>query len=265
MKRQIVALGGGGFSNDPEEPDGQRLDQVILDATGKAQPRICFIGTAGGDAESNTLRFYQAFVGRAEPHDLNLFWRSRHPGLRDFILGMDAVYVGGGSTLNLLAIWRAHGLDAILARGVAGRSRARRDERRDGLLVRMAGHRRLPRRRAAGYSRTRAPARQRLLPLRRPDAPGGLPRARQGRNRRRPRRRGRRRADLRGHRAARGRHLNATGPRLPGRSGRRAREFLPGSSDRGYPGSRPSFSGSPIRSIATMRPCATVNPATIGV
>jgi dipeptidase E len=115
MKRQIVALGGGGFSNDPEAADGSALDQVILDATGQSRPRICFIGTAGGDADANTLKFYQAFAGRAETHDLNLFYHSRHPGLREFILGMDAIYVGGGSTLNLLAIWRAHGLDQILA------------------------------------------------------------------------------------------------------------------------------------------------------
>lgn len=27
----------------------------------------------------------------------------------------DVVYVGGGSTLNLLALWRAHGVDAVLA------------------------------------------------------------------------------------------------------------------------------------------------------
>ena len=115
MTRQIVALGGGGFSNDADDPVGRRLDQVILDATGKPNPRVCFIGTAGGDAEGLALRFYQAFMGRAETHDLNLFWRSRHPHLREFILGMDAVYVGGGSTLNLMAIWRAHGLEQILA------------------------------------------------------------------------------------------------------------------------------------------------------
>ena len=114
MKPTIVALGGGGFSNDPEAPDGRRLDQVILDATGKPRPKLCFIGTASGDADSYTVNFYRAFAGRAEASDLNLFYRSRHNDLREFVLGMDALYVGGGSTLNLVAIWRAHGLDEIL-------------------------------------------------------------------------------------------------------------------------------------------------------
>ncbi len=114
MQRRIVALGGGGFSVDPDAPEGRILDQVILDATERPHPRICFIGTASGDAESYALSFFRAFSGRAETHDLNLFYRPRHPGLREFILGMDAVYVGGGSTLNLIAVWRAHGLDQIL-------------------------------------------------------------------------------------------------------------------------------------------------------
>ncbi len=36
----------------------------------------------------------------------------RHP--RATLLAQDAIYVGGGSMVNLLAIWRAHGLDEIL-------------------------------------------------------------------------------------------------------------------------------------------------------
>ncbi len=111
---RIIALEGGGFSDDPLDEHGRGLDQIVLDATNTASPRLCFIGTAGGDAESYTLKFYRAFEGRARLDDLNLTLRPRHPRLREFVLGMDAVYVGGGSTLNMLAVWRAHGLDDIL-------------------------------------------------------------------------------------------------------------------------------------------------------
>lgn len=111
---RIIALGGGGFSDDPLDEHGRGLDQVVLDATNTAPPRLCFIGTAGGDADFYTLKFYRAFEGRARLDDLNLTLRPRHPRLREFVLGMDAVYVGGGSTLNMLALWRAHGLDDIL-------------------------------------------------------------------------------------------------------------------------------------------------------
>ena len=34
--------------------------------------------------------------------------------LREHLLAQDIIYVGGGSMINLLALWRAHGLDEIL-------------------------------------------------------------------------------------------------------------------------------------------------------
>ncbi len=111
---RIIALGGGGFSDDPLDEHARGLDQVVLDATNTASPRLCFLGTASGDAESYTLKFYRAFEGRARLDDLNLTLRPRHPSLREFVLGQDAIYVGGGSTLNMLAVWRAHGLGDIL-------------------------------------------------------------------------------------------------------------------------------------------------------
>lgn len=114
MVQRIVALGGGGFSDDPFAVPGRRLDQILLDATGRARPRVCWIGTASGDAEGYALKFRRAFEGRADLDELNLFTRPRHPLLREFVLGFDALYVGGGSALNLLAVWRAHGLDVIL-------------------------------------------------------------------------------------------------------------------------------------------------------
>ena len=60
---RIIALGGGGFSDDPFDEHGRGLDQVVLDATNTTSPRLCFIGTASGDAESYTLKFYRAFEG----------------------------------------------------------------------------------------------------------------------------------------------------------------------------------------------------------
>ena len=111
---RIIALGGGGFSDDPLDEHGRGLDQVVLDATGAVMPRACFVPTASGDAEAYTVKFYRAFEGRARLDDLSLTLRPRHPHLREFILGMDAIYVGGGSTVNMLAVWRTHGLDEIL-------------------------------------------------------------------------------------------------------------------------------------------------------
>lgn len=71
MAHHIVALGGGGFS---EEPDNPLLDHYILKLTGKASPAICFLGQASGESQEYTLRFYQAFTRLgARPTHLSLF------------------------------------------------------------------------------------------------------------------------------------------------------------------------------------------------
>jgi peptidase E len=75
---------------------------------------VCFVGTASGDAITYVTSFYRAFAKLdARPADLPLFEREAYD-LRAFVLEQDVIYVGGGSTANLLAVWRLHGLDAIL-------------------------------------------------------------------------------------------------------------------------------------------------------
>jgi peptidase E len=109
-RRHIVALGGGGFAS---AIPARGIQDYILDLTGQARPKVCLIPTAGRDAETAILPFYRALRGRADPTDLPLFQRSIED-LREFLLEQDAIYVGGGNTANMLAIWRVHGVDAIL-------------------------------------------------------------------------------------------------------------------------------------------------------
>jgi len=110
-KRQIVALGGGGFSMEPENP---ALDDYILRLTGRDRPRVCFLPTASGDATLYLEMFYQAFpADRAQSSHLPLFERDARD-LRAFLLEQDVIYVGGGSVANLLVVWQLHAVDAIL-------------------------------------------------------------------------------------------------------------------------------------------------------
>jgi len=109
--RHIVALGGGGFS---DEGEGSKLDDYILSLARKPRPRVCFLPTASGDADSYLANFYRAFSPRdCQPSDLGLFRRTV-ADLRPFLLEHEVIYVGGGNTANLLAIWRSHGVDRIL-------------------------------------------------------------------------------------------------------------------------------------------------------
>jgi len=107
--RHVVALGGGGFSDD--DP---LIDDFILGITGKERPRVCFVPTASGDAAAYIERFYAAFTRRAaEPSHLPLF-QPPYPPIGEQLLSQDVIYVGGGSTANMLAVWRIHGVDDVL-------------------------------------------------------------------------------------------------------------------------------------------------------
>jgi len=107
----VVAMGGGGFSMETDNP---LLDDYILSLARASRPKVCFVPTASGDSESYCLRFYEAFARRkCVPTCLPLFKRNAQD-LRSFVLEQDVIYVGGGNTANLLAVWRVHGLDRIL-------------------------------------------------------------------------------------------------------------------------------------------------------
>ncbi|MFB4159589.1 Type 1 glutamine amidotransferase-like domain-containing protein [Geomicrobium sp. JSM 1781026] len=109
--KQIIALGGGGFSMEPDNP---LLDEYILNQSDKERPKICLVPTASGDSEGYVARFYAAFERlHCEPSHLSLF-RPPKRDLRAWILDKDIVYVGGGNTKNLLALWREWGVDKIL-------------------------------------------------------------------------------------------------------------------------------------------------------
>jgi dipeptidase E len=120
--RRILALGGGGFSGSVEDAP---LDEYVVTLAASERPRICLIPTASGDPEAQIARFYGAYepLGCELSHVSLFRLGSRPVDLRDHLLSRDVIYVGGGSMLNMLAVWRVHGVDALLAeawqRGVA--------------------------------------------------------------------------------------------------------------------------------------------------
>jgi dipeptidase E len=108
-------MGGGGFQMEPDNP---LLDDHVLALararSGRERPRILLIPTATGDDREVIADFERLFAPpRAEPGVLRLFGRT-DDDLAAIVRAHDAVYVPGGSTANLLALWRLHGLDAVL-------------------------------------------------------------------------------------------------------------------------------------------------------
>ena len=113
--RQIVALGGGGFSM---ERRNTLLDDYITGLSDRERPRVCFVPTASGDADHYIVRFYRAFpASRFEAAHISLFRRDEGAAdIHQHLLDSDIVYVGGGNVISMLGAWRAHGLDLTLRR-----------------------------------------------------------------------------------------------------------------------------------------------------
>jgi peptidase E len=108
--QRIVAIGG--VQMYPDSVDWP-LHQFLLDLTGRERPRICLIGTASGENPSGLANFYATFARRAEPTHLDLFNRTIDD-VAAFLMEQDVIYVAGGNTANMLAIWRIHAVDKAL-------------------------------------------------------------------------------------------------------------------------------------------------------
>lgn len=101
--RQIFGVGGHFFVEPWEQP---LLQQHLLSLAQIEDPRICLVGTADGDDAAGVERFYrQMGRHRCRPSHLSLF--APHTArFTEWFLEHDIVYVGGGATRNLMALWR---------------------------------------------------------------------------------------------------------------------------------------------------------------
>ena len=106
-ERKIIPFGG----MRPQDRRIHPIVEYVLDTTGKPRARVCVISTASGDAKPN-------FGDRFPPErtwvtHLALFHRTV-TDIPGFLCDQDVIFVGGGNTLNMLAVWRAHGVDVAL-------------------------------------------------------------------------------------------------------------------------------------------------------
>ena len=106
----IIAIGGGGFGRNPNH---NKIEQYIINQSGKENPNILFIPTASAEDKSYIVNFYACFSRlRCIPSHLTFFQRT--PRLDSLINKADIVYVGGGNTKSMLAVWREWKLDKLL-------------------------------------------------------------------------------------------------------------------------------------------------------
>ena len=107
---QIIAIGGGGFGRNPKQ---NKIEKYILDQSGNRTPNIVFIPTASAEDKGYIVNFYSCFSKlQCKPSHINFFQRT--PRLDSIINKADIIYVGGGNTKSMLAVWREWKLDRLL-------------------------------------------------------------------------------------------------------------------------------------------------------
>ena len=115
MNGAIVGIGGGGFLFDEARLLQERYLLSLLRR--RERPRVLYLGTAAGDGERAQLRFLQAFMKLgADPVTLPFFPYDMQRDYAAEVQTADLVYVGGGNTVAMLAVWREFGFDGALRR-----------------------------------------------------------------------------------------------------------------------------------------------------
>ena len=110
MKKHVVAIGGGGFGRNRSS---NLIEKYILSLSNNDFPRICFLPTATGDNDSYIVRFYSVFTSlNCHPSHIEFF--NRTIDIRKQIMNQDIVFVGGGNTKSMLAIWDSWGMSSVL-------------------------------------------------------------------------------------------------------------------------------------------------------
>jgi peptidase E len=109
----ILALGGHEFSR---KLGNEAIRDYMLALAEGSEPRVCLLPTASGDPADQIAAFRASLGGLAcDLSHVSLFrLEAEGVDVADHLLSQDLIYVGGGSLVNLLAIWRAHGIDEIL-------------------------------------------------------------------------------------------------------------------------------------------------------
>ena len=93
----------------------------IINLTGKERPKICYLPTASGDNNYDIIEWYNLVHDLSVEPSVQRVWISSYYKKTSFeedLLKVDAIIVGGGNTLNMMAIWKAQGIDKVLKKAL---------------------------------------------------------------------------------------------------------------------------------------------------
>ena len=111
MLKQIIVMGGGWFAKGNSEA---KIEKYILEQAQKDKPKVCFLPQASCESREYIVKFFEVFTELgAEPSWVSLFGRVTD-AWKQHLLNQDIIYVGGGNTKSMLALWKAWGVDQVL-------------------------------------------------------------------------------------------------------------------------------------------------------
>jgi peptidase E len=114
--RQVFAFSGVLNRLPGEKRDPAFLEYAVSLAVGDGKKRVCFIPTAAGDSPSAIEAVTEVFAGRGDVDFsvLTLFTKPSVPDVGTHLMAQDVLLVGGGSVVNLMAVWQAHRLAPVM-------------------------------------------------------------------------------------------------------------------------------------------------------
>ena len=109
-KRNIIAIGGGGFGRNPNKPV---IEDYIVNLSNTNKPKITFFPTASAEDTNYIVNFYTAFAKLScNAEHISLFKKT--PDLESITKNSDIIYIGGGNTKSMLAVFREWNLDSLI-------------------------------------------------------------------------------------------------------------------------------------------------------
>ena len=113
--RKIITVGGGGFLLYDARHLQERYILSHVRATPDRKPKVLFLGTALGDSDRTQLAFLKSFSSLGcDAQTLTFFPFEMKRDYAKAARDADLIYVGGGNTVGMLAVWRDVGFDKAL-------------------------------------------------------------------------------------------------------------------------------------------------------
>ncbi len=114
IRANIVAIGGeSGADLQQITP----IDHYILSLSQRASPQILYISTASGDAADRIDQFEQKFTAAGHKVQILSLFRTPYHTVKEIdelISQADVIFVAGGNTRAMLAVWREFSIDQQL-------------------------------------------------------------------------------------------------------------------------------------------------------